>query len=217
MPLSTYALMSLAELKAHVGAGGSAKDADLEEVINRVSAEIEGHLGRQIVTRGNLTEYHTMRADGTAVEASELRTLEWPIIAVTSVHEDTATPRTYGAGALLVDGTGYEAVKPKGIIRRIVGSGVLGVWNTGHRAIKVVCSAGYATTAAVPAEIKAVALRYAALVWGETKRGDFGMSGMSDALGNYTRFAPAQLTPEMKAALAPERRLSFWESGERDA
>src|SRR3972149_3628258 len=106
MALSTYALVSLAELKAHVGAGGSAKDADLEEAVNRVSAEIEAHLGRQIVTRGSLIEYHTMRADRTAVEPSELRTLDWPIIAVTSVHEDTATPRTYGAGALLVDGTG---------------------------------------------------------------------------------------------------------------
>lgn len=217
MALSTYALVSLAELKAHVGAGGSAKDADLEDVINRISDEIEAHLGRQIVTRGSLTEYHTMRADGSAVEASELRTLEWPIISITTVHEDTATPRTYGAGALLVSGTGYEAVNPKGIIRRIVGAGVLGAWNTGHRAIKVVHSAGYATTAAVPARIKAQVLRYAALIWGETKRGDFGISGASDALGNYTRFAPAQLTPEMKAALAPERRLSFWESGERDA
>ena len=216
MPLSPYALLDVEEMKGHVGAGGAAKDPVLEGVINRVSDEIEAHLGRQIVTRGSLTEYHTMRAEATPVGASDLRTLEWPIITVTSVHEDTVTPRTYGAGALLVVDTGYQVIKPTGTIRRIEGLGGLRNWHTGSRAIKVVYSAGYATTATVPARIKAVALRYAALIWGETKRGDFGVSGASDALGNYTRFAPAQLTPEMKSALAPEGRFAFWVSGERD-
>lgn len=217
MAVSTYALISLAELKEHVGAPGTGKDTALEGIVDRVSDEIERHLRRQIVTRGALTEYHTLLAQGSEVVRSEIRTLEWPIITVTSVHEDTATPRTYGAAALLVENTGYEVVKPKGLIRRIDGLGTLKNWSTGHRAVKVVYSAGYATTATVPATLKSVALRYAALLWGEEKRGDFGISGASDQLGNYTRFAAAQLTPEMKAALAPEARRSFWESGERDA
>lgn len=217
MPLSAYALVSLEELRAHLGVGGNAKDTELEQIVNRVSDEIEAHLGRQIVTRGNLTEYHTLRSGGEPVSDDELRTLEWPIITVTSVHEDTATPRAYGASALLADGTGYEVVKPKGIIRRIEGLGTPRYWSTAHRAIKVVYSAGYADVDSVPARIKGVVKDYAALLWGQQKRGDFGISGQSDAVGNYTRFTVAHLTPEMKVALAPEARHSFWESGERDS
>ena len=59
-------------------------------------------------------------------------------------------------------GTGYEVVKPTGIIRRIEGAGVPRAWDVGHRAIKVVYSAGYADPASVPARIKSVALRYVA-------------------------------------------------------
>lgn len=217
MAVSTYSLLSLEELKEHVGAGGGARNALLEQIADRVSDEIEAYLERQIVTRGSLTEYHSMRAGGSLVDTHELRTLEWPIISVITVHEDTATPRSYGAGALLAEATGYEVVKPKGLIRRIDGLGTLKPWATGHRAVKVVYSAGYATTALVPARIKLVALRYAALLWSESKRQDFGISGASDQLGNYTRFATAALTVDMRAALSPERRHAFWESGERDS
>lgn len=221
--LSAYALLSLDELKDHVGAAGQAKDASIEAIINRVTDEIESYLGRWLVcptgdaTRGALTEFHTMRTDGLPVVSSDLRTLEWPLRTVTSVHEDSAVPRAYGAGALLTAGTDYEVIKPRGIIRRISGAGSLSTWNTAHRAIKVIYLPGYATPADVPARIKAVALRYAALVWDEQKRQSFGVSGASDTLGNYTRFAPAQLTPEMQASIASERRWAFWSSGERDA
>ncbi len=223
MSLSAYALISLDELKDHVGAGGNAKNSVLEDIINRVTDEIEAHLDRRLVcpvgdsVRGTLTEYHTLRSDGWPWLTHELWTLERPIRAVTSVHEDTASPRTYGSGALLVEGTGYEVIKPKGLIRRISGLGELATWSTAHRAIKVVYTAGYATADTVPAAIKGVALRYAALLWDEQKRGAFGVSGASDALGNYTRFAAAQLTSDMKAALSSERRNTFWTSGERDS
>lgn len=216
MALSSYALVTLDELKNHIGAGGSAKDAVLEEIINRVTDEIESYLDRQIVTRGTLTEFHTLRADGIPVDTSELRTLEWPILTVTSVHEDTGTPRTYGAGALLVSDTDYQTIKPGGLLRRISGLGTPAMWDTGLRAIKVVYTAGYAS-GSVPARIKSIALRYAALVWDEQRRGAFGVSGAADALGNYTRFAPAMLTKDMRDTLASEKRSAVWVSGERDA
>jgi hypothetical protein len=215
--LATFALVSLQELKDHLGSGGAAKDSVLETVINRVSDEIEDYLERQIVTRGTLTEFHTFTAAGVAFYSADLRTLEYPIASVTTVHEDTGVPRTYGAGALLVADTDYQVVKPSGVIRRISGLGQPMNWATGLRAVKVTYAAGYATTAAVPDRIKAVALRYAALIWDEQKRGAFGVSGASDALGNYTRFSAASLSPDLQAALTRERRMSLWESGERDA
>ena len=219
MSVSTYSLLSVDELKDHLQVSGSGKDRVLELILNRVTDEIEEYLGRQIVTRTTadpltrLTEYHTMPA-----ETCELKTLEWPIITVTTVHEDITMPRAYGAAALLVAGTDYEIVinaKPRSVIRRIYYPGLVSQWLTGHRAIKVVYSAGYADTASVPERIKAVATRYAALIWDEHKRGAYGVSGQADGMGNYTRFASPQLTDDMKASLVNERRNSFWESGER--
>lgn len=223
MALTKYALISLDELKGHVSAAGDAKNGQLEAIIDRVTDEIESLLGRLIVCpdgdadRGSFTEYHTFMADGSPVVSPSLRTLEWPIRSVTTVHEDPGSPRAYGADALLVDGTHYEVVKPKGLIRRLDGRGVPIPWCTGHRAVRVVYVAGYASPAAVPARIKSIALRYAALIWDEQKRQAFGVSGASDSLGNFTRFAPAQLSKEMKATLASERRPVFWASGERDS
>jgi len=103
------------------------------------------------------------------------------------------------------------------MIRRIQGLGAPINWATGHRAVKIVYQAGYLTTADVPARIKGVAMRYASVIWAEVKGGSFGVSGQSDATGNFTRFTPAMLSDAMKATLEPERRISFWESGERAA
>lgn len=222
MSLSSYALVSLAEAKDFIGLGGTTKDPILESIISRVTDEIEDHLGRWIVcptgdaTRGTLTEFHTFQADGDPVCTANLRTLEWPIISVTGVYEDTAVPRTYSSA--LVSGTDYEVIKPKGLIRRLCGgAGATMPWATAHRAVKVVYTAGYTSTSAVPERIKAVALRYVSLIWSEASRGDFGMYGRSDALGNYTRYATPKLTAEMAGALTNERRHAFWLSGERDA
>ncbi len=217
MAISDYALVSVPEFKDHSAIQGPGKDTTLENIINRVSDEIEQYLDRQIVTRGELTEYHGLRNSAGAVFASDLRTLEWPIISVTTVHEDTAWPRTYGASYLLTDATEYETVKPTGIIRRLNTSFGPTYWNTGHRAVQVILNAGYANTAAVPERIKAQALRYATLVWAETQRDQHGVSGASDSLGNWTRFSAAKLTDDMMAALTSERRLRAWESGERAA
>lgn len=224
MSLSTYSLLSLDEFKASMSIPGSAADFALELILNRVTDEIEDFLGRQIVTRTTadpltrLTEYHTMWASGARVDTDELFPREWPIIAVTTVHEDWALPHTYGASALLVVDTDYQVVasaKPRSLIRRLNGgTGLPWRWATESRSIKLVYSAGYATTAAVPARIKAVAQRYAALLWDEQKRGAYGISGQSDSLGNFTRFAAPQLSADMQRALANEQRNSFWESGE---
>ncbi len=82
------------------------------------------------------------------------------------------------------------------------------------RPIRLTYTAGYTNTAAVPARIKTQAKRYAALLWRERERGSQGVSSMSDALGNFTRFGAARITPEMAEALYDERRIEFYETGE---
>ena len=219
MSLSAYSLVSLEEIKEALSVSGASKDGALESILNGVTDEIEDYVGRQIVSRGSLTEYHTMAAAGVAIDTSELLTLEYPILTVTTIHEDVATPRAYGAAALLTLGTAYEIVKgakPRSLIRRLNGgAGLPWSWYVGHRAIKVVYTAGY-TLATVPDRIRRVALEYASVLWDQHKRGQYGVSGQSDGLGNYTRFASPQLTDAMKATLYGERRHSFYETGERD-
>jgi hypothetical protein len=212
VPLSPYSLLTLDELKDALSIAGTGKDTALEGILNRVTDEIEDFIGRQIVTRSTLTEYHSM-----ASETDELLTRQYPILTVTTVHEDVALPRTYGSSALLVVDKDYQIVKaaqPRSVIRRINGGiGLPWAWLPGSRAIKVVYTAGYAA-GSVPERIKAQALRYAALIWEEQKRGAYGISGQSDALGNFTRFAVARLTPEIQGALVNEQRPSFRETGE---
>lgn len=218
MALAANALLTLAELKDYGALGsGSVRDTALEGIINRISDEIEKFCGRTFVSSGSdLTEYHTFATDTSEVCTPVLRTLEAPIISVTSVHEDPAWPPTYGAGSLLVADTDYLVVKPEGIIRRLLAGGDR-AWYSGRRAVRVVYKGGYASAATVPGHVKAVALRYAATIWKETERGQFGVSSASDAMGNFTRFGAARLTPDMQEVLLAELRSTFWRSGERDA
>lgn len=211
MALSGYALASLAETKRHLNYDGDEKNSLVEDIINAVTDIVEQYLSRHIVTRGAVTEYHTPEA-----AAVELRTQDWPIVVVTSVHEDTVWPRTHGASYLLVEDTDFQVVKPDGILRRIGTSG-LKAWSVGSRAIKVVYSYGYANTAAVPARIKRPALDLCALMYVESTNQRFGESGASDTVGNWTRWSAATLTPDMIRALDQERRWRSFETAERVA
>lgn len=217
MTLSTYSLLSLEELKAELRVKDVEKDTELIALANTVSEVIEAYLDRQIVTRGSLTEYHTMEVNGDRIYVPNLCLLDYPVISVTSIHEDTAWPRTYGASYLLTSGTDYQTHPPSGTVYRLTSPGAKYVWARGFRAIKVVYSAGYATTAAVPNTIKTVAKRLAAVMWEEFKRDVRGISSMSDQVGNFARFGAARLSEDMQHDLADERRMRLFETGERDS
>lgn len=212
MTLSTYSLVSMAEFKEYAPVQGAGNDGLIERILAGCSERIERFLDREIVTRGNVTEYHTMASDGIPLSTPKLWLKDWPLISVISVHEDTGWPRTYGAGALLVEGTDYERA---GHMLRRLGTGGPGNWATGDRAIRVVYRAGYSTTADVPASIKAVCLRFAAASYAESTRKQHGIQTQTDSTGNFTRFGPASLTRDMEADLYDQARHVFHVSWER--
>jgi hypothetical protein len=217
MPLSPYALATVAEFKTHVNVSGIGQDENIAGALNRASDVIEQYLDRLLVKReDDRTEYHTMTAGGLDICTDKLWTMEYPIISVVSIHEDTAWPRTYGASSLLVEGTDYIVLKSKGLIRRI-GSGGSRNWATGLRAIRLVYEPGFDGVAAVPERFKLVALRFAALIFREKERRSQGVLTESEPTGQYARFGPATLTDDMKADLYPERRLEFSRTGEYDS
>lgn len=215
MTLSTYSLLSLDELKEELRVSDDGKNVALTVLANTVSEVIEDHLARKVVSRGSLTEYHTMETSGARLYSSVISLLEWPIITLASIAEDTAWPRTYST--LLTSGTDYQANPPTGRVYRLTSPGARYQWATGFRAVRVVYTAGYANTAAVPQTIKSVARRLAGVMWEEYKRDWRGVSSVSDQLGTFTRFSAASLSDDMTKSLRNERRMREFETGERDS
>lgn len=205
--LSTYALASLEQTKRACGIDTritmqpDAED-DLLDAIEWASDEIERFLGRQLVTRGNLTEYHTAWHES----MSRLYLRQFPIISIVSVAEGSWDTGAWTASLALTASTDYMAETERGALLRLSG-GSLGAWECGFERVKVVYSAGYATTAAVPDAIRRVALSLVARRWAEKKRGAPGAQSVSDAMGSVTRFLPAELLRMEQDALQQFRRF----------
>ncbi len=212
MSLSTYALVTVDELKTAFSLQGSAMDATLEAVINRVSDMLETYLGRLVVTRTTatpatrITEYHTLDS-----LRSALFLTQYPIITLTSVDEGTWSAGTWTSSASLAEGTDYIADKPSGKLVRI-SSGCAGSWLTGFEGVRVVYSAGVVDTAGVPQAIKDVALSLAARKFKEAQRGGETQQ-VQDGLGMVTRFMPSELLRMEKEALGPWRSWDYSRTG----
>jgi hypothetical protein len=215
MAIQAHALVTVSELKDELNVSGTARDATLEEVANRTTALIEGFLDRKVVERSTTvgtvttyttyTEYHTLDRP-----LEEIYLREWPIVAITSVQELQTFPSTYATA--LVEGTTYLKSTNSGKLVRI-GTGGAYAWPTGLRGVKVVYRGGYTALSSVPYEIRDVARRLGAMLFKELDRGQQGVSGYSDSIGNFTRFGPAKLTDDMKEALAPYKRPPFDQVG----
>lgn len=218
MSVANHALVSLATLKAYLVVQGSSQDANLERAINAATELIEQAMGgREVVSRGSLTEYHSL---GPEDITPEIMVGQWPIATVTSVHESVGWPRTYDATTVLVEGTDFELVKPVGIIRRLTSGGPR-QWATGSRAIRVVYSGGYkgqdgnpATAEDVPARLQQVALYVAASIFKEGDLKRWGVSSVSDAQGSVTRFM-GHLPPSVKDILRGSRNYNVHRTWER--
>lgn len=225
MALWAYALRTVAQVKA-LGwvISGSSADALIEECANEASAMVDKAWGRDLVSRGSLTEYHPRLRPGEGGSfqiGCELRLNEWPIVSVTTVHEDSA--RAYST-PLVVD-TDYVVTKPAGKLIRVSGSQPR-PWLSTWRAVKVVYVAGYQNTAGSPAQAAAVppeVLRvFDELVgWMIRQRAqkEVGLTVTSDAAGGRTFSGPAYITTQMQATLdqAGASQANEIRTGERDA
>lgn len=209
MALAANALLSVAELKSFLFGSGATQDTALESAINRASDLIQSHLGRRLVTpASDYVEYHTLRQ-----ASADLYLMDWPIKTITSVHEDSS--RVYGASSLLTVDTDYIVSKPRGKLIRVSGSATQS-WLTGFRAIKVTWSPEYAV-ADLPAHFKDAALHLASILWQEQSRKTWGITGVSDDQGNFTRVSVDHLPAYIRDRLESERLRDFEPTGERDS
>ena len=90
MAVGTYALTSLANLKSWLGITASTDDTVLERAIDRATARIESHLGRQILSRS----YSEWR-NGCGVTSIHLN--QWPVTQVTNVWTGNRAAIVIGA------------------------------------------------------------------------------------------------------------------------
>lgn len=163
----------------------------------------------KIGTTPGYVEYHT--PDG----SSDSWPLEWPVAQLLEVNEDVS--RTYGSSTALVAGTDYLLTRERrgDHLIRLWGAQP-GRWLYGFRSIRKTYSGGYAA-ASVPGEVKDCCRRLAKLLFDEVDKNRLGMSSVSDAQGNYTRFAAASISPEIAAVLGQYKRNRFGaDTGARD-
>lgn len=197
-------------------------EADVDKIdllnllINRATVAIESWLDRRIVSRGSdMTEFHTMGRLQRVT--SDLFTLEWPIISVTSIHEDDT--RAYTAADLLVENTDYIVNSPAGKLIRIAGSDQPSTtWGTSFREYQLIYDAGYSAISTVPSDLRGVAAELVAVKFREITNKHHGLSGIVNDVGNITRFGAAALNKEMRAVLSRYKRREPPSSrtGERD-
>ena len=208
MALTPTALVSVEELKKKLGGlAGTNKDDALESAINEASRLVQEYLGRKLcdsslLTPWERTEYHSLDC-----YTSELWLLDWPIVSITAVYEDST--RTYSTALTASD---YIIDKPNGRLIRVVSGGGSSTWQTGFEAIKVVGVLGYrdmsglpVAAESVPADIKGVTLWSAARLFQEAEQKRFDVSSATDATGTTTRFGSNPLPDWKKRDIANHR------------
>lgn len=240
MSLWAYALRTVANVKTLAWpSAGSNVDSLIEACTNEASQMVEKAWGRDIVSRGALTEYHPRldpsgRTAGLYVPPISGPSLgvtsgplclplgpecflnEHPIVSVTSVKEN---------GVLLVVDTDYKVSKPTGKVIRLSG-GTPRAWLSTWRANEFVYTGGYKDTAGNPSaaeDVPPAILRvFDELVgWMIRQRAskEVGLTVATDAIGTRTYSGPAYITDRMQEALneAGASPGSLVRTGERDA
>jgi hypothetical protein len=154
-------------------------------------------------------DYH--KPDG----GPELPSLEWPVRNILELNEDAA--RDFGSSTKLVADTDYLVTRrSEGDFLIRLSSKLPTAWESGWRSIKQVYSAGY-SAGNVPEDLKDACRRLVQLLYEEIAKDRLGMSGVSDSLGNWTRFAASGITREMRRQLQGFYRNRFGaDTAERD-
>ncbi len=122
--------------------GDTTKDALINSLINRMSGFIERFCNRVFI-QATYTEFQ----DGKKNNGGILRLEQYPIVEITSVHDDT--DRDYDA-ASLIDSADYVTEDSYGVLKRTDAI----EFNEGIHNIKVVYIAGYENIAALPGDLQ---------------------------------------------------------------
>lgn len=136
-------LTVLANLKSFLNILDAVNDTILQAIITHVSAEIEALCDRSFHD-ATYTEYHNGEME------SILITRQYPIISITSIHDDTG--REYGSGTLIDSGS-YAFYEDGRVYLDTL------VFSQGIKNVKIVYVAGYAT---IPSDLELACIKMCA-------------------------------------------------------
>jgi hypothetical protein len=147
-------------------------------LIQAASENIEEELDLETITRGTITEDHSIRAP----DVAQIWTLQRPIIAVSEVNNDVNLQ--FPAGTKL-DTAEYIVDNDLGRITRVASGGSWpSVFTMGLDATRVIYTAGVGGKDAVPVSLKSACMETVAVYYYHITREQFGVNSISDDQGN---------------------------------
>jgi len=192
---TTVALVSLTNAKAYlkIPTATTSEDAILINLVNEASVKVSDYIGRNMLT-GTKTEYYNGEGVG------KLRLKNFPITAVTTLHDDTE--REFGADTL-IDASDYYLHADEGMIELLDGVAFV----AGQLNVKVVYVAGYAL-ASIPYAIQDAVKRWVADAYMRYNNRRHGVQ--SESIGDKTiTFSVGDIPADVKFILKKYRDSSL--------
>lgn len=147
-------------------------------LIQAASENIEEEIDLETITRGAITEDHSIWAP----DVPQIWTLQRPIISVTEVNNDVNL--SFGAGTKLATDE-FIVDKDLGRITRVASGGSWpSVFTMGLNATRIIYSSGVADKDAVPVSLKSACMETVAVYYYHITREQFGVNSISDDEGN---------------------------------
>jgi uncharacterized phiE125 gp8 family phage protein len=187
--VDTNAWTTLALVREHLkfAASDTSKDEQLKSFINRSLYILERYCGKQMKSR-TYTEYQ----DGD--ETDELLTKQWPIVSVTSLHDDIS--RAWGSDSE-IESDDYVIYADQGAIRLINDETLFSI---GKQNIRLIYSAGYAT---IPTDLEIASTSHVAYMYNKSA----GEGHTSLSLGGFSKsFDLAPLPADVRQYVEPYRK-----------
>lgn len=150
------ALLSTTTLRTDYLPDVQASDSDalavLGRALDRAETAVARYLGYPGQTPSLGSAAYTFRLSGLEIDPQRLVVPIVPVTAITSVHQDLQ--RAF-ASDTEVSASDYEQVDALGAtyLDLLPTATSAAAWYTGHRTIRVICTAGYANEAAIPDDI----------------------------------------------------------------
>ena len=194
------ALCTLEEVKQHFGFGDDASDEEqLERMITAAQGLFERYCGR-VFDEATFTE--VWNGDGTDLLFIKI----YPIISVTSIHDDTGD-RTYGAGSL-IDPTGYAIINDNHI--QLYST----LFNKSVNNVQIIYVAGYSDTTPgdhvpIPDELRQACIAQVGWMFKQGKAHNYGMTSKSLDDGTVQFLELSALLNSVRETLKLYRRVSY--------
>lgn len=204
MGLLTYATLRTDYLP-DIASGDTGASTVLGRALDRAEALVSQRLGYPGASPTWASTSYTLRLTGSRVDTQRLLLPVAPVTAITSVHQDL----DLGFGAAFeVASTQYEleALRNGAYLNILPTATTIARWYVQNRAIKVVCTAGYANEAAIPKDLAHAVYEWVADWWlGRRAR---GLESSSQAGTSQQRAPLAAIPQDVQDLLAPYVLLS---------